>query len=244
MSSSSKWTGPAKLPPTTKKVKASGLALQSWSIEEQKIAPGQSFHISFTIKNISPFGAYDEPCALGFEEDGYFNAAWQLVPMPIRAGATVTIKYEAVAKSTDNLEFLPVIKAVNIINTKYDLLFTTDIAFSIDPFVRHLASLKPALRILLWGLIGTGKSSFVNSAYSLLAPDPNFPTAVLKWQLTMSAPESVTRKVTHLIPGAKAERPIPANVNVSFIDTWGWESSKDNYPSVFFPVPIEWWCSR
>ncbi len=88
--------------------------------------------------------------------------------------------------------------------------------------------------MLLWGLIGTGKSSFVNSAYSLLAPDPNFPTAVQKWQLTMSAPESVTKRVTRLIPGAKSDRPIPADVNVSFIDTWGWESSKDNYPSLFF----------
>ncbi len=125
----SKFTGPAKLSST--KVQASGLTLQAWYIEEDKIAPGHNFHINFTIKNKSPFKPHNETCAIGFEEDGYFSVQWQIIPTPIKPGGTVTVRYDAVAKPHDNLEHLPVTKAVNIIDTQENILFQTNLAFSI-----------------------------------------------------------------------------------------------------------------
>ncbi len=90
-------------------------------------------------------------------------------------------------------------------------------------------------------MFGTGKSSFVNSTYSLINPDPYFQNAVLHYAIARPSSTTVTTKFTRYSPGKKApgsQRPIPANINITLVDTWGFEPSRENFPAHILPYML------
>jgi GTP-binding protein EngB required for normal cell division len=137
----------------------------------------------------------------------------------------------------NNLEKLPQMKTLTIVNERYEEIYPIEIALSMEPFFNHLLTLPP-IRILLWGKMGTGKSSFINGVYSILCPDENFPGAIRMFAIARPAQISVTLNYTRYEPGVQdpcVMQPLSPKCNVSICDTWGWEENSPCYPPILYP---------
>lgn len=209
-----------------------------WWLQETEIAPGKNFSINMELRNVNPFHDMKDNLACSCEEDDFFVANMTVLE-PLAKQKSTTLKVEMLVKPADNLDKLPATKVLKFVDENEVEFYRVTIAIPIEPFVKHLLTLEP-LRILLWGQIGTGKSAFVNSAYSLLNPNPHFPGAIGRYAASRPANSSVTLNFVRYTAGEMTEgsfQPIPKDVNVSLYDTWGWETTRDgdSYPSLIIP---------
>ena len=149
-----------------------------------------------------------------------------------------------ILQEVKNLEDLPEFKEIEVLDLSKKppvLLHKFQVTLAIEPYVRGLLTLNP-ITILLWGYIGTGKTSFMSSALSLLHGVINNTKDVTSWGLSMAAEKSVTQQIVYLTPSNDG-KPIPGTArqisprcNVSFVDTWGTEENAkgiDFYPEHF-----------
>lgn len=108
------------------------------------------------------------------------------------------------------------------------LLTTYSVPLTMDPYVKWLMSQAP-VNILMWGPIGSGKSQFISSAYSVVNPNMIFSRAVSSYAMSMASSESVTQMICRYIPGKKtnAPREVPLGLMLSMTDSFGWETRTD-----------------
>jgi hypothetical protein len=215
------------------------LQVTACKIDQSTLVPGDGFTVSLKVKNVNPFRS-SYKWAIFLEEDLFFACSTSEAFDPLPSSGTALVSFNVSVKSVSNIEHLPHFKKLSLINEQEMEIGIHNMELSIAPYVKYLSSFRH-LNIILCGMFGTGKSSFVNSAYSLLNPDPQFRNTVLYYAIASSSTTSVTSKFTRYISGKKSpgsQRAIPAKVNVTLVDTWGFEPSKNNFPPFILPFML------
>lgn len=131
-----------------------------------------------------------------------------------------------------NLSFLPHTKTVYLIAPErgpfgapgtvegYPILRTMELELTLVPYFRALLK-EPELRVQLWGFMGTGKSSFINTTFSSLMGVVEDNPNVRQWATVLYSEKTVTVQRTVFRP---------PRVNVALIDIWGAEENVERYP--------------
>lgn len=137
-----------------------------------------------------------------------------------------------------------------------EVLLRIPLQLSVDPYVRHLLDVNPEehrdrpqreIAILLWGFMGTGKTSFLNTTLSVLHGVLYNQPHVVNWGIARSDEVSVTRKVTlwnraYQLDKEKKQidgsgKPVDERIKITLVDTWGAEKTKIQYPP-FVMTPL------
>jgi hypothetical protein len=97
-----------------------------------------------------------------------------------------------------------------------------------DPFIRYLKEEFRTIWLQLWGLFGTGKSSFINLMATLYNEDVRFPNRKLTPTFSRPSGVSVTTELKQYNFN-----------NVSLCNSWGWEEAcKDLYSDLLFQLML------
>jgi len=209
------------------------------------LEPNDAVPIRMQIRNT---GSDKTPLkfALYVEDDDFFieHLDYAKAPIPNGQDGDFFDFVLPVYRTVQNLELMPQFKTLCIISTDVDsqdrvvVYKTFDLTVPIKPYIDCLLSKPDPLSILVFGPMGTGKSGFVNSCYTLLQDSKD----VIKFTPSLPKDTSVTLKISHFVPGRQAEgtaRIIPAAANVKITDTWGMERSGGQYPSWFWAPLFE-----
>jgi len=130
-----------------------------------------------------------------------------------------------------NIDKLPKKVTLSIVNTKNkDVVASVDVTVPIDSFILGLRDrYDEQLKIFLFGQMGTGKSSFVNTVSTVFNLHPDFKNFV----------NIVTGAGTHLQSFTRTLRSFEMG-GIKLFDGWGWEGNTDeensykSYPEDFF----------
>ena len=96
------------------------------------------------------------------------------------------------------------------------------------PFIRYLKEEFPTIRLQLWGLMGTGKSCFINSLATLYNEDPRFPNKKLSPAFSRPASTTVSTEIKEY-----------RFDNVVVRDAWGWEEGRQEvYNDLLFQLML------
>ncbi len=227
----------------------SDVQLERYHLLKDTLHPQDSFEMELKFTNSSfdsiPKGSY----GLTIQGDAFFLQKRARVDLANDIGSghswTWIIQFTPV-QGTVNLEELPESKEIEVSDLSPKppkSLHKFKVTFAIEPYVRGLLTLQP-ITILLWGYIGTGKTSFMSSALSLLHAVINNTKDVTSWGVSMAAEKSVTQHISYMIPSNEpvkgASRKLSPQCNVAFVDVWGTEENAkgiDPYP-VHFVQPL------
>jgi len=130
-----------------------------------------------------------------------------------------------------NIDKLPKKVTLSIVNTvSKDIIASVDVTVPIEAFILGLRDrYKDQLKMFLFGQMGTGKSSFVNTVSTVFNLHPDFRNFV----------NIVTGAGTHLQSFTRTLRSFEMG-GIKLFDGWGWEGNSDeentfkSYPEDFF----------
>jgi len=134
-----------------------------------------------------------------------------------------------------NLIKLPKEVEFKIVNRKRDVITSVTVTIPIEYYVlclkKRYRTLKP-LNVLLFGQVGMGKSSFINTIATVFNENSKFNHRVLIPTITGSTTGTLTTAYRSFQFG-----------NIRIFDTWGWEKSEQNantsYSIEFFKCMLQ-----
>ena len=203
------------------------LDLPSWSMTTVKAKPGDDLKIKLTIRTraVKPISGTFQ---LRAEKDDFFQSTSKVITKTFKPNEDVIVDFDLKPNGgITNLNHLPPRKVIKLLkDTPGGLVDINTIAIiiPISIYVRYLKEDYLMLRLILWGLFGVGKSSFVNSLATLYNEDPKNPNR--KINLAKTKPGNTT---------CSTELKTYEINNVTIQDSWGWESQrKDLYNPLLF----------
>jgi predicted GTPase len=208
------------------------VSIEEWSMCDRKLKPGQDIKIMVTIRNLSSKTISTDQMHIRVEKDLYFQAGITIVKKSISPAGEITVPVTLKAKGgITNLHTLPPKKEIMLVkdesNNKLIKISSIYIVIPIDPFVRYLKEVFVSLRLQLWGLFGTGKSSFINSIATLFNEDERFPNKKLSPAFSRPASTTVTNELKSYTVN-----------NITLIDSWGWEEARQTYNDLLFQLML------
>jgi len=137
-----------------------------------------------------------------------------------------------VQNEIETLNTLPEKVDIKIINRKKDVIAKTTVTVPIRLYVLGLKRRYEPINVFLFGQVGMGKSSFVNTVGTVFNENQDFSMYVQR--ITAAAKNTVS--LTQSLQSFKFG-------NLRIFDTWGWqhdeEKSKESYTEEFFEYIIQ-----
>jgi len=203
------------------------LEMPSWSMTTVKAKPGDNLKIRITIRShaMKPISGNFQIRAAG---DAFFQTTSKVITQTFKPNEDVIIDFDLKPNGgTTNLNNLPPHKEIKLLKDTpggLAMINTIAIIIPINIYVRYLKEEYAPIRLLLWGLFGTGKSSFINSLATLYNEDPKNPNR--KVNIAKTKPSNTT--CTTELKTFEVD-------NVTIQDSWGWESQrKELYSPLLF----------
>jgi len=200
----------------------SDIVIEEWRLKAVKLTPERDVPIEVTIKNLTnkDINCTSQEMALRSVRDGFFQNFAGPVKKTIPAFGEVRVQILLkVNGGVNNLNELPSSKEIFLIKPhqgKMAKIASINIVIPIDPYIRHLKEdFAHEFKVLLCGLFGSGKSSFINSVATLFNEDPRFPKRKLSPAFVRPAGTSVSLDLHSYTFN-----------NINLWDTWGWESGR------------------
>jgi len=165
------------------------------------------------------------------EEDDFFCVSTERIfPRTILSGQLIKVVVSLPVKeqSCESLQKLPFKKEFRIITREETIVLNFSLNPPILPYVNWLKTL-PDRKLLVWGQVGTGKSSFINSVASLYNTEGEFEGEVLGDAYSSQQSSSVTSSLRSYTYD-----------NLTLFDTWGWEhASEAAYSDSIFQAMLD-----
>jgi putative ribosome biogenesis GTPase RsgA len=168
------------------------------------------------------------------EKDAFFATSTLLmkglnVPSNGEAEFSFLIK---VQNEIETLQNLPNHVDVKIINKKRDIIAKTTITVPIRLYVLGLKRRYNPINVFLFGQVGMGKSSFVNTVATVFNENDDFSVYVQRITAAQKSTVSLTQSLQSFKFG-----------NLRIFDTWGWQSSEEDsnnsYTEEFFELILQ-----
>jgi len=217
------------------------LKISAWHMVSDSLRPDDDIKTEFTVMNPSALESVHvhrlallagDPDDDSDINDDFFEVCMsEEFDLHLLARASQDIELTLEVKAKKSLADLPQTKVIRLIEIvdedvgEFRVLQLIEIKMPIDPYIAHLKSL-PTIRVLLWGHVGAGKSSIVNSISTLYNLDPDVAHAVVTNAFAASREHTVTTTLKCWKVG-----------NVEIYDTWGVETGEEdgsNYSNEMF----------
>jgi len=134
-----------------------------------------------------------------------------------------------VQNKIETLKTLPNEVKVDIINKKRDVISSVMVTVPIRLYVIGLKRRYRQINVFLFGQVGMGKSSFVNTVATVFNQNEDYSMYVQRVTAALTSTLSLTQSLTSFTFG-----------NLRLFDTWGWQSeeetSKNSYTEEFFQL--------
>lgn len=208
------------------------IVMEEWRMCVNKLKPGQDIEIKVTLRNLGSRMINDK-MSIRVGKDAYFQSC--ATPMNKAIPPAGEVQVDMVLKVNGgivNLNTLPNEKEIMLVKDggvgKLIKVASMSIRIPMEPFIRHLKEEFAPIRILLWGMFGTGKSSFTNSLATLYNEDPRFPNKKLNPAFSRPSTTTVTMELKQYVFD-----------NVTIFDSWGWEeANKGVYTDLVFQLML------
>jgi len=196
---------------------------------------GEPVNVILTISNHG-FDDFDlgDSLQIRLEKDLFFATSTSMlrglsVPSNGEAEFGFIIK---VNDQVETLEKLPKIAEIKIINKKKDVIAKTTITVPIRLYVLGLKRRFDPINVFLFGQVGMGKSSFVNTVATVFNENDDFNMYVQRITPAQKSTISLTQSLQSFTFG-----------NLRLFDTWGWQSSEEDsnnsYTDEFFELILQ-----
>ena len=221
--------------------KKAAVRFSGWSMISDSLRPDEDIKTEFTIKHLNAFRSFDakrlallagDPDDDSEYNDEFFDVSMsEAFDLNLEKRGSQNVEFTLEVKAKKTLAELPETKVIRLVQVvdeetgEFTVLNSIEIKIPIDPYIVHLKSL-PKMRVLLWGQVGVGKSSIVNSISTVFNLDPDVAHAVVINAFAASQERTVTTKLKYWEVG-----------NMTIYDTWGLETAGEegsNYSSETF----------
>jgi len=200
--------------------------------KENGLCVRDDVHIIFTISN---FGFDDfnigEALQIRQEKDNFFEKNAMLMK-GLNVPSTGSTEFSFVMKVQNKIETLNTLPnevKVEIINRKRDVISSVMVTVPIRLYVIGLKKRYKPINVFLFGQVGMGKSSFVNTVATVFNQNDDYSMYVQRVTAAATSTVSLTQSLTSFTFGY-----------LRLFDTWGWQSeeenSKNSYTEDFFEL--------